>query len=110
MSACCGVSVATNGDVYYTEMDHHIVRRLSNGIVTTIAGNRTRGYGGDGGAATQAMLDTPHGIALDIYGNIYIADHHNHAVRKVYAHNGTIVTIAGNGTDGYSGDGGPATR
>jgi len=75
--------------------------------ITTIAGNNTSGFSGDGGAATSAQLNQPNGIVVDSSGNIYIADGGNHRVRKISG--GTISTFAGNGTAGYSGDGKAAT-
>jgi uncharacterized protein (TIGR03437 family) len=76
--------------------------------ITTVAGNGTYGFSGDGGAATSAELSIPWGIAVDPSGNVYIADQVNLRVRMV-APSGTITTIAGNGTSGYSGDGSAAT-
>ncbi len=75
--------------------------------ITTIAGNNTSGFSGDGGAATSAQLNQPNGIVVDSSGNIYIADGGNHRVRKISG--GTISTFAGTGTAGYSGDGKAAT-
>ena len=82
------------------------MREVSGGTITTVAGSGTPGFGGDGGAATSAKLYSPVGLALDANGNLYIADTNNSAIRKVA--NGTISTVAGNGLQGYSGDGGPA--
>jgi sugar lactone lactonase YvrE len=76
--------------------------------MTTVAGNGQRAYSGDGGPATAASLYLPSGVALDAAGDLYIADRCNHRIRKVTA-GGTITTAAGNGVQGYSGDGGPAT-
>jgi sugar lactone lactonase YvrE len=78
-------------------------------VITTIAGNGSRGYGGDNGPATSATLFFPTGTALDSSGNVYIVDYINSRIRKVTASTGVITTIAGNGTAGYSGDSGPAT-
>ena len=80
----------------------------STGIITTVAGNGTAGYSGDGGLATSAELNEPAGVAVDGAGNLYIADYENQRIRRV-SPDGIINTIAGNGTPGYSGDGGPAT-
>ncbi|MBU1822828.1 MAG: hypothetical protein KKG00_15140, partial [Bacteroidetes bacterium] len=87
------------------------VRKVNaeSGIITTIAGNGINGYNGDGGLAINASLNYPLGIALDNTGNLYIADRQNHRVRRVDALTGIITTIAGTGTNGFSGDGGPAT-
>jgi sugar lactone lactonase YvrE len=88
------------------------VRKISpTGIITTVAGNSTGGsYSGDNGPATLANLNTPNGIVLDTLGNVFIADVNNHRIRKVDVSTGIITTIAGNGTTGFSGDGGPATN
>jgi len=78
-------------------------------IITTVAGtNMVSGYSGDGGPSTAALIDNPRGVAIDSAGNVYIADHFNFVIRKIST-NGIITTVAGNGTSGNSGDGGPAT-
>ncbi len=77
-------------------------------IITTIAGNDTVGFSGDGGPATNAKMYLPTGITMDVYGNIYFADYGNYRIRKI-SPAGIITTIGGNGSIGYSGDGGPAT-
>jgi hypothetical protein len=85
------------------------VRKVdASGVITTVAGNGTAGFSGDGGPATAAMLDTLNGIAVDGWGNLYIADQQNNRVRKVNT-SGIITTVAGNGTMAFAGDGGPAT-
>ena len=90
--------------------DNNRIRKVgTNGIITTVAGNGTHGYSGDGGAATNAELYDPSGVAVDATGNLFIADYGNNRIRKVGT-NGIITTVAGNGTDGYSGDGGAATN
>lgn len=76
-------------------------------IILTVVGDGSAGYSGDGGSASIAQLNGPSAIVFDKTGNMYIADSTNHRVRKVDV-NGVITTIAGTGTDGYSGDGGPA--
>ena len=80
------------------------------GIITTVAGTGERGYDGDGGAATAARLSEPFMCAFDAEGNLYLAEAQNHCVRRVDRTSGIIVTIAGTGEQGYSGDGGSATR
>ena len=80
----------------------------SSGIITTVAGNGVLGYTGNGGVATSATLNNPHGSVVDGLGNLFIADYNNHRIRKVDA-NGIITTIAGTGVASYSGDGGAAT-
>ena len=82
---------------------------LPNNIITTVAGKGTPFYSGDGGAATNASIYGPNGVALDASGNLYIADSLNNVIRKV-GPNGIITTVAGNGSPGYSGDGGAATN
>ncbi len=96
-----------SGNLYIADARNHAIREvLSSGTITTVAGNGIAGFGGDGASATSAYLDTPTGVALDSAGNLYIADSHNHRIRKVTA--GIISTIAGNGIAAYSGDNGSA--
>jgi trimeric autotransporter adhesin len=102
-----GIAVDPSGNVYIADPYSSVVRKVSNGIITTIAGNGTPGYSGDNGPATSAQLSNPLGIAVDPQGIVYVADHDNNAIRKVS--NGIITTIAGSGTQGYGGDNGPAT-
>ena len=103
-----GLAVDQAGNVYFVDYGNNVVREIDcAGIIHTIAGNSIKGYSGDGGPATAARLN-PVGLATDRIGNLYIADFGFHVVRKVNTI-GIITTIAGNGTPGYSGDGGPAT-
>ena len=81
----------------------------ATGIITTVAGNGTYGFSGDGGPATSAALWNPTGVAADGSGNLFIADHDNQAVRRLDAATGIITTVAGTGTPGFTGDGGDAT-
>jgi hypothetical protein len=106
-----GIVLDTAGNMFITEWYNSVVRRVdaATGIITTVAGNGTSGYGGDGGPATSAQLGTPGSACLDRDNNIYIPDYANHRIRKVSVATGTITTIAGTGTNGYTGDGGPAT-
>jgi hypothetical protein len=102
------VAYDANGNLYLADAQNHVVREiLKSGQISTIAGTGIEGYGGDGSAATAALLDTPTGVAVDSTGNVYIADSHNQRIRKVSG--GIITTIAGTGAAGYSGDGGAAT-
>jgi uncharacterized protein (TIGR03437 family) len=152
-----GVAVDADGNLYVADTDNSRIRKVSNGVITTVAGTGAEGFGGDSGPATSAQLNDPAGVAVDSAGNLYIADNGrirkvsngvittvaggglsladnipatsaqigpygvavdsagnlyvadlpNNRVRKVS--NGVITTVAGNGTQGFSGDGGPAT-
>jgi RHS repeat-associated protein len=105
-----GVAVDAAGNVYVADRDNNRIRKVdTNGIITTVAGNGQYGYTGDGGPATEARLNFPTGVAVDGSGNLYIADGWNHCIRKVDT-NGIITTVAGDGQNGYTGDGGPATQ
>jgi sugar lactone lactonase YvrE len=103
-----GIAVSSTGNLYIADTYNNVVREMSAGTITTVAGNGTAGYSGDGSAATGAELNYPAAIAFDAAGNFYIADGSNNVIREVTAGNGTITTVAGNGTGGYSGDGGAA--
>ena len=104
-----GLCFDTVGNLYFAEDFNNVLRKVTpTGIISTVAGNGTPGYAGDGSAATAALLNSPNGITIDKGGNIYIADGQNSVIRKINPI-GIITTIAGNGTQGYSGDGGPAT-
>jgi trimeric autotransporter adhesin len=103
------VALDNAGNLYVTDSGNNRVRRISpSGIITTVAGNGTRGYSGDGGPATSARLSSPQGVAVDEPGNVCFADSGNNRVRCV-SPAGVISTVAGNGEGGFSGDGGPAT-
>ncbi len=97
------------GNLYFSDGANNRVRKIStSGVISTVAGNGTGGYTGDGGAALSAQMNFPVGLGIDGAGNIYVGDYLNSAVRKINT-SGIITTIAGNGTMGYGGDGGPAT-
>ena len=103
-----GIVVDGSGNLYITDSHNYRVRRVdTNGIITTFAGS-TLGAPGDGGPASQATFHTPSSLAIDSSGNLYIGDLLGFRIRKVDT-NGTITTVAGTGTPGNSGDGGPAT-
>jgi uncharacterized protein (TIGR03437 family) len=102
-----GVAVDSAGNVYIADTGNSRIRKVSNGVITTVAGNGGYGFNGDNSLATSAEVFNPEGIAVDSAGNLYIADTDNSRVRKVS--NGVITTVGGNGTYGFSGDSGPAT-
>ena len=106
-----GISCDASGNIiYFAESGNNVVRKInrSTGVISTIAGNGTAGYSGDGYAATNASLNFPKQIFIDPSGNLFIADADNHCIRKVNGSTGIISTIAGTGTPGYTGDGGLA--
>jgi DNA-binding CsgD family transcriptional regulator/sugar lactone lactonase YvrE len=96
-----------SGDRLYV-VDGNRVRTITGKKVLTVVGTGQAGYGGDGGAATAARLNSPHALAFDSKGNLYIADTLNHSIRRVDRH-GVITTVVGTGEPGNSGDGGPGT-
>ena len=103
------VAVDSTGSVYVSDTGNHRIRKVSpSGVITTVAGTGVDSFGGDGGAATQAQLNSPFQIAIDSANNLYIADSLNRRVRKVTASTGVISTIAGDGRIGSGGDGGAA--
>ena len=117
-----GVAVDLAGNIYIADSLANRVRKVSNGVITTVAGTGTAGFSGDGGSGVNAQLSNPTGVAVDSAGNLYIADAFNNRIRQVSALTGVITTVAGNGVlapsngipggrgyGGFSGDGGPAT-
>jgi sugar lactone lactonase YvrE len=103
-----GVAVDSSGTVYVADSNNGAVRMIQNGLITTIAGNGTLTYAGDGGLASFAQFSQISSVAVDAQGNIYVADTGNNAIR-LFPLGGLVTTIAGNGAQGYLGDGGPAT-
>jgi sugar lactone lactonase YvrE len=95
------------GNLYIADVANARIRKISNGIITTVAGNGTYGFSGDGGPATSAALERPYGIAAGAAGTFYIADTGNNRVRRVS--NGVITTIAGTGEKRFGGENVPAT-
>ena len=105
-----GIAVAPNGDIYIARHGHNLISRIDQkGMLADVVGTGASGHSGDGGPALKAQLRVPAGLTFDADGNLYIADRDNHRVRKVDK-KGIITTVAGNGTAGFSGDGGPATQ
>lgn len=123
------VVVADDGTIYIADTKNHAIRRIgTGGIITTFAGTGERGFSGDGGAADAALLDRPYGVTISPEGELYIADTHNHRVRRVTAdlgsiaggnaveprevkitpctgEAGSICTYVGTGASGFNGDG-----
>src|ERR1051326_5130759 len=105
LNAPFSIAVDSAGNIYIAEWSNNRVRKVStSGTITTFAGTGAGGFGGDGGPATDAALNSPEGVAVDAAGNVYIADAFNNRIRKVDP-SGIITTIAGNGNPGYTGDG-----
>jgi sugar lactone lactonase YvrE len=103
------LDVATDGSALWVADTGNARVRYVNiaGVVSTVAGNGTAAFGGDGGPATSAQLNYPSTVDVDATGTVFVGDQANHRVR-VIAPTGTITTAAGNGTSGFGGDGGPA--
>ena len=104
------VAVDAGGNVYISDFNHRILKVDAVGTVSTVAGNGTPGFSGDGGPAANALLNSPKGIALDTSGNLYIVDGANRRVRKVAAAGGIINTVAGTNNGPLDTNGGPATE
>ncbi|MFI5140720.1 MAG: T9SS type A sorting domain-containing protein [Bacteroidia bacterium] len=105
-----GVLVDAQDNLYIGDTYNNVIRKVNTaGIISTIAGNGTGAFGGDGGMATNAKLNTPAGMCFDAAGNFYIADQGNHVIRKINTA-GIISSIAGDTSAGFAGDGGIATH
>jgi sugar lactone lactonase YvrE/GNAT superfamily N-acetyltransferase len=102
-----GIAVDAGGNIYIADSHNQRIRKISAGTITTIAGTGTAGFSGDGAQAVSAQLALPSAVALDISGNLYIADTNNHRIRAISG--GTISTVAGDGEELFAGDGGLAT-
>lgn len=102
------LALGPDGSLYVADHENHRIRKIfSDGTIETLAGTGQAGFSGDGGLAWKAQLNDPTGVAADQANNVYIADHGNHRIRVVRP-NGMIETLAGNGQEGFAGDGGPA--
>ncbi len=107
-----GVNLDSAGNVYFGDyIAYNVIRKVtvSTGVISTVAGNGGTGYKGDNIQATAASLDTPHDVALDSSGNLYISDRANNRIRKVTVSTGVITTVVGTGTSSSTGDGAAAT-
>ena len=106
-----GVVRGPDGALYVCEVDSHVIRRIAkDGTLSTVAGNGTRGYSGDGGPALAAQLNEPYEIRFDREGNMLFVEMKNHLVRRVDAKTRVISTLVGTGEPGFSGDGGPPAK
>ncbi len=104
------LAVGPDGSFYVSDFAHNRIRRINaNGIITTVAGGGLPGFSGDGGPATEAQLNGTVGITFGPDNSLFIADSYNNRIRRI-GPDGIISTVAGNGTRGFSGDGGPATE
>ncbi len=105
-----GLAIDQAGNIYIADQENNRIRRVNaaTGVIINFAGNGSAGFAGDGGLATLATLNSPRGITMDAHDNLYLADRLNHRIRRVDAQTGVITTIAGMGTAGFTGDGGPA--
>jgi streptogramin lyase len=106
-----GVVRGPDGALYICDTNNQVIRRVDRqGVITTVAGTGQKGYSGDGGAALKATLNEPYEIRFDKVGNMFFVERLNHIVRRVDAKTKIITTVVGNGTAGFSGDGGTATQ
>jgi len=105
-----GIAIDAANNLYIADAENHVIRKVVNGIISTIVGIGIKGFNGDSIPATNALLNRPSGIWIDAQNNVYIVDANNFRIRKLNAATGLITTIAGKGIAGYSGDGGIANQ
>ncbi len=112
LSSPAGIAFDGSGNLFISDTWHHEIRRVdaSTGVITRVAGTGLQGFSGDGGLATEAELSVPEAIAISDDGFLYIADTENFRIRRIQLDAGTITTVAGTGTNGFSGDGGPGVE
>ena len=110
LNAPISVAIDSSHNIYISDSNNNKIRKISNGIITTLGGKANAGFSGDGGPVVNALFNSPYGLWFDNSGNLFIADLLNQVVREVYAAGGTIQTVAGNNSAGYSGDNGIATN
>ncbi|MEQ9409136.1 MAG: hypothetical protein RIK87_15480 [Fuerstiella sp.] len=106
-----GLVIGPDTALYVCEVGSHVIRRVDrqSGVISTVVGTGKKGYSGTGGPATAARLNEPYEVRFDAAGNMFFVEMQNHIVRRVDANTGNIELVAGNGTQGFAGDGGPAT-
>lgn len=105
-----GVCVDDMGNIFIADNNNNRIRKVNtSGIISTVAGNGTAGFAGDGGSATSAQLHYPFEVFAGANNSLFIADYSNNRIRKIDA-SGIITTVAGNGTGGFAGDGALATN
>src|SRR5438034_2194452 len=107
-----GLTTEPDGALYICEIGNHVIRRLDlkTHKLTIVAGNGKKGFAGEGGPATEATLNEPYEVRFDKAGNMFFVDMQNHIVRRVDAKTKIISTVAGTGSPGFTGDGGPAAK
>ncbi len=107
-----GLTLGPDGSLYVCSVKNHCIRRIDErtGFITTVAGSGQMGYSGDGKPAHRALCNEPYEVRFDSEANLYFVEMQNHVVRRVDAKTSIITTVAGDGTAGFGGDGGPAVR
>ncbi len=106
-----GVALDAAGNLYIADSVRHTIRRVDHntGLISTIAGTGVEGFSGDGGLAISAQLMKPNYLTVDRFNNVYVGDSDGKRIRRIDGSTGIITTVVGTGTNGFSGDGGPAS-